>query len=283
MDMDKFTHSASTAVWCCCHSGNFRHILIYLVVGVSLLFVSRPSCAQSVAEAGQADFELICPMLESAARANALPIGFFARLIWRESHFHSDAIGPQTRSGAHALGIAQFMPETAVERQLVEPFDPKQALSKSSAFLAELRDEFGNLGLAAAAYNAGPQRVRDFLAGARDMPEETRGYVLAITGQTVEHWTEAGLDLSRPESKGEPQIEALPTNCRESIATMERASWSLKALWLQTSSVRSVPSWCRGLSHPNIKICGPIHAPEPALRAASAHVRSKLDQAKSSL
>jgi soluble lytic murein transglycosylase-like protein len=48
---------------------------------------------------------------------------------------------------------------------------------KSAAFLRRLHGELGNLGLAAAAYNAGPQRVRDWLAGKRTLPLETEAYV----------------------------------------------------------------------------------------------------------
>src|SRR6266446_872344 len=66
----------------------------------------------------------ICLLLESAARANDLPIEFFARVIWQESRFRPDAIGPLTRSGRRAQGIAQFMPGTAAERDLLNPFDP---------------------------------------------------------------------------------------------------------------------------------------------------------------
>src|SRR5436190_8890123 len=127
-------------------------------------------------------------MIESAARANRLPLEFFARVIWQESRFQADAVGPPTRSGERAQGIAQFMPKTAVERRLLDPFDPVQALPKSAEFLRELRDQFGNLGLAAAAYNAGPQRLRDFLAGSRMLPAETRNYVVAITGASVDDW-----------------------------------------------------------------------------------------------
>ena len=104
-------------------------------------------------------------MIESAARASGLPLEFFARVIWQESRFQSDAIGPVTRSGQRAQGIAQFMPGTASERGLLDPFDPVQALPKSAEFLGELRNQFGNLGLAAAAYNAGPRRVQEWLAG----------------------------------------------------------------------------------------------------------------------
>src|SRR5215475_8986297 len=46
----------------------------------------------------------ICLMAEAAARANGLPFEFFARLIWQESRFRSDAVGPMTRSGDRARG-----------------------------------------------------------------------------------------------------------------------------------------------------------------------------------
>src|ERR1043165_3979086 len=72
--------------------------------------------------------EAICLMIESAARANGLPLEFFARLIWQESRFQADAVGPMTRYGQQAQGIAQFMPGTAGERGLLDPLNPVQAL-----------------------------------------------------------------------------------------------------------------------------------------------------------
>src|SRR6202166_151012 len=135
--------------------------------------------------------EAMCLMIESAARANDLPLEFFARVIWQERRFQSDAVGPLTRRGERAQGIAQFMPGTASERRLLDPFDPVQALPKSAEFLNELRTQFGNLGLAAAAYNAGPRRVQEWLGGSGNMPQETRNYVLAITGTTVDDWAAA--------------------------------------------------------------------------------------------
>ena len=118
--------------------------------------------------------ESVCLMIEASARAHNLPLEFFARVIWQESRFQPGVVGPRTRSGERAQGIAQFMPRTAAERGLLDPFDPVQALPKSAEFLRELADQFGNLGLAAAAYNAGPQRVRDWLSGRRTLPAETR-------------------------------------------------------------------------------------------------------------
>jgi hypothetical protein len=160
--------------------------------------------------------EAICLMIESAARANDLPLEFFARVIWQESRFQTDAIGPMTRRGQRAQGIAQFMPGTASERRLLDPFDPVQALPKSAEFLNELRNQFGNLGLAAAAYNAGPRRVQEWLAGSGPMPQETRNYVAAITGSTVDQWAAAGRGGKMP--PGPPA-----TTCRELMALLKRA------------------------------------------------------------
>ncbi len=160
--------------------------------------------------------EAMCLMIESAAKASNLPLEFFARVIWQESRFKPDAVGPVTRGGQRAQGIAQFMPGTAAERRLLDPFNPVQALPKAAEFLDELRGQFGNLGLAAAAYNAGPRRVQDWLAGAGPMPLETRNYVEAITGSTVEAWAAAGRNDIRPP-------RAPPASCRELMALLEQA------------------------------------------------------------
>jgi Transglycosylase SLT domain/SPOR domain len=128
----------------------------------------------------------VCPALAAAARANDLPISFFSALIWQESRFD-----PQAMSRAGAQGVAQFMPATASARGLADPFDPAEAIAKSAQLLRDLRHEFGNLGLAAAAYNAGPGRVRDWLAGRRDLPGETRAYVRLVTGRSAQEWVGA--------------------------------------------------------------------------------------------
>ena len=160
--------------------------------------------------------EAMCLMIESAAKSQDLPLEFFARVIWQESRFQSDAVGPMTRRGQRAQGIAQFMPGTASERRLLDPFDPVQALPKSAEFLNELRGQFGNLGLAAAAYNAGPRRVQEWLAGTGSMPQETRNYVIAITGTSVDDWATAG-------KSGKPPDRAPASSCRELMALLNRA------------------------------------------------------------
>ncbi|MDX3926826.1 MAG: lytic transglycosylase domain-containing protein [Shinella sp.] len=152
----------------------------------------------------------ICQAIEHFATANALPPDYFARLIWRESLFRPDAV-----SYKGAEGIAQFMPSTARLRGLANSFDAPEALSKSAEYLDALRDRYGNLGLAAAAYNAGEAGLEAFLASGR-LPLETRSYVLAITAHPAEDWKDSPPE--KPDlrlDKTKPFIEA----CTELAAT----------------------------------------------------------------
>src|SRR5262249_21243983 len=96
----------------------------------------------------------LCSAIAAVARANDLPLPFFAHLIWQESTFRVGTIGH-----AGALGTAQFMPETAFDHGLLNPFEPIHALFSAGRLLRKLNDQYGNIGLAAAAYNAGPTRV----------------------------------------------------------------------------------------------------------------------------
>lgn len=148
---------------------------------------SKPLPNRSLAgTAPQVPLDDLCSELVTSAENNGLPVAFFANLIWQESRLRENAVSPKG-----ALGIAQFMPKVAVESGLQNPFDPKQALSASARLLRELRDQFGNLGFVAAAYNAGAKRVSEWLGRHRTLPRETRGYVMNITGSSVEQWQKA--------------------------------------------------------------------------------------------
>ena len=81
----------------------------------------------------------ICLLVESAAQAHGLPFEFFGRLIWQESGFKPNAVGPMTRSGQRARGVAQFMPGTASDRGLFDLFDPVSTVEKTYRIL-ENRD-----------------------------------------------------------------------------------------------------------------------------------------------
>ena len=144
---------------------------------------SAPASANEAAPGTDNALATLCGIVETAARQERLPVNFFTRLIWRESAFHSGAVSP-----AGAQGVAQFMPGAASDRGLADPFDPAAAIPASAKLLAELAQRFGNLGLAAAAYNAGPNALADWLAGKSVLPLETQDYVLAITGHAVEEW-----------------------------------------------------------------------------------------------
>ena len=131
--------------------------------------------------------EAVCLAIGHEAFANGLPVEFFTRLIWQESRFN-----PNARSHKGAEGIAQFVPGTARWRGLSNPYEPFTALRESARWLGELRAQFGNLGLAAAAYNAGPGRVQNWLSHAGELPGETRAYVRIVTGRSAEEWARGG-------------------------------------------------------------------------------------------
>jgi soluble lytic murein transglycosylase-like protein len=128
----------------------------------------------------------ICHLIEAHADSHHLPRDFFARLIWKESRFDPDAESP-----AGAEGIAQFMPGTAKLRGLADPFDVEQAIPASATYLAELKRGYGNLGLAAAAYNAGEARVSRWLSSGGFLPLETEDYVLDIMGEPADSFADS--------------------------------------------------------------------------------------------
>jgi hypothetical protein len=156
--------------------------------------IDRPSVGPADSKAppdGSSQDQLalaICLALGREAMANDIPVEFFTRLVWQESRFD-----PKARSRAGAEGIAQFMPATAQWRGLADAYDPLQALRESARWLGQLRQRFGNLGLAAAAYNAGPERVQRWLSGQSLLPRETRYYVRAITGHSADEWARQDL------------------------------------------------------------------------------------------
>ena len=154
---------------------------VFLAIVALSLAVSFPALA---IEPPAAAARTVCDDIAEAAHLHNLPLDYFTRLIWRESGFRKDAVSP-----AGAQGIAQFMPRTAAGRGLADPFAVHEAIFQSAGYLDELRASFGNLGLAAAGYNAGPGRLAKVLAGDSVLPQETEDYVLAVTGYAVSAWT----------------------------------------------------------------------------------------------
>ena len=109
---------------------------------------------------------------------------------------------PRGRPGRHAAAECRTLRWSRIKvvRDALDlrAFDPVKALPKSAEYLRELVAEFGNLGLAAAAYNAGPRREHDWLAGRGRLPDQTRAYVLAITGHSVDEWIQSDRESAAP-------------------------------------------------------------------------------------
>jgi hypothetical protein len=178
------------------------------------------------ASADPADRQFICRTIFNAAQYNGLPAGFLARLLWTESGFNSAAT-----SAAGAIGVAQFMPQTAAERGLADPRNPYPAIYHAARLLADLQRQFGNLGLAAAAYSAGKVRLGKWLQGLSPLPLETRLYVLAVTGRPPEDWAALRASLyAATASYPLPGLDCL--NVETKVARHDWGTKSPAAAWV---------------------------------------------------
>lgn len=163
-------------------AGPMLHQAIWaLVLAVLLLGAVSPARA----DREDAGLRTVCNLIARHADKNGLPRPFLARLLWKESRFNANAVSPKG-----AEGIAQFMPGTAALRGLVDAFDIYQAIPASAAYLADLENRFGNLGLAAAAYNSGEGRVSRWIRDGGFLPLETENYVLDILGEPADRFLE---------------------------------------------------------------------------------------------
>ncbi len=122
---------------------------------------------------------------EQQANAYGIPPQLFLNLITAESGWNPNAI-----SSAGAEGIAQLMPSTAPD---VNRFDPFASISKAAQLLAGYFKQFGSWGLAAAAYNAGPNAVTKY--GGVPPYTETQNYVAKVT-QGTDTGIPKGLNVS---------------------------------------------------------------------------------------
>ena len=195
--------------------------------------LSGPAHADAGAESDNA-VATLCGIVEASAKAEGLPADFFTKLIWRESSFRPNAVSP-----AGAQGVAQFMPGTANERGLIDPFDPASAIPASARFLNELKLRFGNLGLAAAAYNGGPTAVAHWLANKGSLPFETEDYVLAVTGHNADEWRS-----DKPPAEPAPDKSS---SCLSLVATLRvTAPSSVVSGWFAPWGVQIAASFSKG-------------------------------------
>ena len=102
------------------------------------------------------------------------------------------------------------MPETAATVGLNNPFDPIQAIAASARLLGDLVRRFGNPGLAAAAYNAGPRRIQDWLAKKGKLPD--RNAALCENDHRA-----SGGDLERPVTAKLAAVLPREAPCQERV------------------------------------------------------------------
>ena len=115
------------------------------------------------------------PAIGRAAQRWNVGAALLAAQLYQESHFN-----PFARSGAGAVGLAQFMPDTAKAYNLSDPLDGAASIMAQAHLMHDLLAQFGSVPLALAAYNAGPRPVA--ACGCIPPYPETTAYVAAILG-----------------------------------------------------------------------------------------------------
>jgi len=151
--------------------------------------------------------------IDEAARRFGIPAAWIRAVMRAESAGDVRAI-----SSAGAMGLMQIMPDTWAELRVRyrlgrDPYDPRDNILAGTAYLREMYDRYGSPGFLAA-YNAGPGRYEEYLAG-RPLPAETRAYVAAlvpsfgggelpgaitVAAADPRTWTRAPLFITRAES-----------------------------------------------------------------------------------
>jgi soluble lytic murein transglycosylase-like protein len=123
------------------------------------------------------------PVINQSEAAYGIPANLLARQAYQESHFRREIIDGTTPSSAGALGILQLMPQYFDSVNVPRPYtsaDTQAQITQAAQQMQSLYSQFGDWGLALAAYNDGAQNVKDYLAGTRPLPLETQTYVAQI-------------------------------------------------------------------------------------------------------
>lgn len=166
-------------------------LLFGLLVAAGVYFMSKTQKGQSVVNAaidygtqmltglypGEAPY---AEVIEAAESNHGIPRRLLAALLYQESRYRQDIIDGSTRSRVGAMGIAQFMPATAVEWLGSEAaaLNPAVAIPGAARYLAWLSNRHGSWRLAVAAYNYGTGNVSKKTED--QWPEETRKYVASV-------------------------------------------------------------------------------------------------------
>jgi D-alanyl-D-alanine carboxypeptidase len=120
------------------------------------------------------------PYVQEAAARYRVPEQWVRAVMKQESGGQEQATSP-----VGAMGLMQVMPATYEElrsrhRLGEDPYDPHNNILAGTAYIREMYDRYGAPGFLAA-YNAGPDRVDNYLAGKSGLPDETVNYLAAVT------------------------------------------------------------------------------------------------------
>jgi hypothetical protein len=156
----------------------------------SALFVPL-DCAQSLGanapierDFGLASIDRWAAYIAEASQRFGVPQSWIRTIMQTESGGYATLDGRPITSPAGAMGLMQVMPSTYAtlrdRYQLgADAYDPRNNILAGAAYIRELADQFGAPDFLAA-YNAGPERLRDFLLRGRSLPSETQHYLQRI-------------------------------------------------------------------------------------------------------
>ena len=124
------------------------------------------------------------PYIREASQRFGVPAPWIRAVMHQESGGHEYLDGQPITSAAGAIGLMQLMPATYADLQAQyglgsDPYDPHDNIMAGTGYIRQMYDRYGSPGFLAA-YNAGPARVDDYLAGEGSLPNETVNYVASI-------------------------------------------------------------------------------------------------------
>jgi len=200
-----------------------RRMALLLLSGLSLAsLVPVVTMAQDTPVARPSPRDPYADHIDEASRRFGVPIAWIRAVMRAES-----AGEPRAISSAGAMGLMQIMPATWVDLRARyglgrNPYDPRDNILAGTAYLRELHNRYGSLGFLAA-YNAGPGRYEESLAG-RPLPAETRAYVALLA----------------------PFVAGSASMSPTAIAAVDRSAWTRAPLFIaqsgRTSTTASVPA-----------------------------------------
>ena len=223
------------------------------------------------------------PYIRDASNRFSVPQQWIRAVIHQESGGHEYLHGQPITSGAGAMGLMQLMPATYADLQAQydlgsDPYEPHDNIMAGTAYIHQMYQKYGAPAFLAA-YNAGPQRLDDYLGNGRALPNETIDYVasiapnlgteIAMSGPLASYATGSG-DNS---SEAPVQLAAYRVPTYQSSGSEGRAAQPA-ACWHDPDAAYDPDAPCQ--APPPVEAPPPIEAPAPVEVAAYVPVQSAM-------